>query len=128
MEFWVKRFLCKKTGRTVSVHPVFSHIKKQYYLPYVIDCMCLLFEKLLAISAVSRQCGVPRQTLASWKKSFSGSFTEAKRICFSHHTGPPELLPHLMLSYFRNHKSADIYKGAALGMVHLHEAFGAALY
>jgi transposase-like protein len=90
--------------------------------------MCLLFEKLLSISAVSRQYGVPRQTLAAWKNSFSGSNIEAKRICFSHHTGPPELLPHWMLSYFRNHESADIHKGAALGMVYLHEAFGAALY
>lgn len=128
LEFWVKRFLCKKTGKTISVHPAFSHVKKQYYLPFVIDCMCLLLEKLLSINAVSRQCGVPRQTLASWKNSFSGSHIEAKGICFSHHTGPPEQLSQWMLNYFRNHESADIYKGAVFGMVRLREDYGAALY
>jgi hypothetical protein len=87
-----------------------------------------LLEKLLSLSNASRQFDVPRQTLASWRNSFSSSNIKAKRICFSHYTGPPDLLPHWMLSYFRNHESTDIYKGAALGMVRLHEAFGAALY
>jgi hypothetical protein len=124
----VKRFLCKKTGKTVSLHPLFSHAKKRYYLPFVIDCICLLFEKLLTLSSTSKKCEVPRQTLADWKRNFSDCHTEAKRICFSLHTGPPEHLVQKLFSCFRNNENADIYKGAATGMVRLHSDFKAALY
>jgi len=31
-EFWIKRYYCKNTHRTVSVHPTFSHTRIQFLL------------------------------------------------------------------------------------------------
>jgi len=127
-EIFIKRILCKITGKTISIHPIFSHARKWYYLPLVIDCLVKLFEKAHSLSTTAKEMGVPRQTLSRWKNTFATKQNEAKQICFTD-TGQNGIsLPLKMLSYFRRHESGSLSRGAAAAMVHLQELYNASLY
>jgi hypothetical protein len=129
LPFFIKRFRCKKTGKTVSVHPIFSHSHKRYLLSFVIDCLKQLIGQGHSIYTVAREKQVPRRTLKRWKQSFTKSHTETKRIAFFPSGLPPDSsLGTAMLSYFRSIACGDVYKGAALGMVCLHNGFSCPLY
>jgi transposase-like protein len=129
LPFFIKRFRCKKTGNTVSVHPIFSHSHQRYLLPFVIDCLKQLIDQGRSICSVAREKQMCRQTLKRWKHSFIKSHTETKRIAFFPHGQPPgSSLGTAMLSYFRSIACGDVYKGAALGMVCLHDGFSCPLY
>jgi transposase-like protein len=127
-EFWIKRFLCKKRLKTVSVHPTFSHTRKWYCLPFVIDCLVRLFEQAASICATAKEMNVPRQTLSRWKNSFATNHSEAKMICFIDTGQNKHPSPQQMLQYFRKHSNAHLHKGAASGMVRLHELYNTPLY
>ncbi|NLW33837.1 MAG: hypothetical protein GXY77_20500 [Fibrobacter sp.] len=91
--------------------------------------MVRLFEKEATIYSISKETDIPRQTLKSWSNTFSTSNKEAKRICFFHNTGPPsEPLTQKMFCYFRKNGSGSLHKGAAIGMVHLHDSYNTPLY
>jgi len=127
-ELFIKRILCKITGKTISVHPIFSHARKWYSLSFVIDCLVKLFENALDLSTTANEMRVPRQTLSRWKKTFATKQNEAKQICFTD-TGQNGIpLPLKMLSYFRGYESGSLYSGAAVAMVHLQELYNASLY
>jgi hypothetical protein len=42
--YWVKRYLCKRTGRTFSIYPSFSHFHKQFLLTFVIERLTAIIE------------------------------------------------------------------------------------
>jgi hypothetical protein len=112
----------------ISIHPIFSHARKWYYLPLVIDCLVKLFERSLDLSTTAKEMGVPRQTLSRWKNSFATKENVAKQICFTDTGQNGTSLPHKMLSYFRKHESGFLSRGAAAAMVHLQELYNASLY
>lgn len=125
---FIKRFLCKRLGKTVSIHPIFSHARKWYYLSFVIDCLVKIFEKAHDLCTTAKEMGVPRQTLSRWKNTFTTKHNAAKQICFTDTGQNGTSLPHKMLSYFRKHESGSLSWGAAAAMVYLQELFNASLY
>lgn len=127
-EIFIKRILCKVTGKTISIHPIFSHVRKWYHLSFVIDCLVKLFEKAHSLSTTAKEMRVPRQTLNRWKNSFATKQNEAKQICFTDTGQNSTSLPHKMFSYFRKHDSGSLSSGAAAAMVHLQELYNASLY
>jgi hypothetical protein len=125
----IKRFLCKATGKTVSVHPTFSHSHKRYLLSFVIDCLSQLLEHQRSIYSVALEKKIYRQTLRRWKESFTNAQTETKRVCIHMSGQPPgSTLGTALLSYFRSLACGDVYKGAALGMLCLSNSFSCLLY
>jgi transposase-like protein len=129
LAFWIKRFLCKICLKTISIHPTFSSTYKRFYFPFVIDCMVQLFEKLKSMYAVAKENNIAYQTLWRWKKSFSDTHKEVKRICFVNTTGPPlHLLSEICFNFFRTQQNGTIHDGAVVGMISLSEQFKASLY
>ena len=80
--FWIRRFYCKNTRKTIAMHPGFSHTRKRYILQHVISAIADILEKFIAISQIVLNLQVPRQTLKRWAHSFSTMNCEAKKICF----------------------------------------------
>jgi hypothetical protein len=128
-EFWIKRFLCKRTGRTVSVHPRFSHFFKRFVLARVIKCLVGILERGRSIYSESKDSGVSGRTLRRWRDGFAGA-AAAKYACFamSGLSPPRRSLPDLLFSYFRQAGNGDIVMGAVMGMVCLWERFSRPLY
>ena len=129
-EFWVRRFLCKRTGLTVSIHPRFSHFFKRYILAFVIERVIAIIEGGRSIYSESKRTGVSPRTLRRWRDGFSNAATAAKHACFrGAGPSPPERsLPGVMFEYFRWIGGDDLPTGAAMGMVRLWEDFSRALY
>jgi len=126
--FWIRRFYCKVTRKTVTMHPCFSHKRKRYILQHVIQCLTLILENIIAISKVALSLQVPRQTLKRWAHSFSNMHCEAKRICYRL-TGPPQdCLGQQMLSHFRKIEKGTLCDNVARGMICLFEEFYRPLY
>jgi hypothetical protein len=110
------------------VHPTFSHSRKWYYLPFVIDCLVRLFEQAETINAIADEMNVPRQTIRRWENSFATIQSEAKHICFIDTGQCDAPLPIKILRYFRTYNSKTLRKGIAAGMVRLQELYNASLY
>ncbi len=129
-EFWIHRFICNRTGLTVSIHPRFSHFFKRFILTFVIDCLIAIIEKSRSIHSESKRTGVSSRTLRRWRDSFSKAESPAKHACFamSGLSPPGQLLPNLLFNFFRQIGSGDLHKGAATGMVRLWEGFSRPLY
>jgi transposase-like protein len=129
-ELWIRRFLCRRTGRTVSVHPRFSHFFKRYLLAFVIERLIAIIEQGRSAYSESKRTGVSSRTLRRWRKSFSEADAAAKRACFTESgLSPPERpLAVVLFDYFRCAGSGDISTGAAWGMVRLWERFSRPLY
>jgi hypothetical protein len=128
--FWIRRFLCKHTGRTVSVHPRFSHFFKRFLLSFVIGRIVAITEQGRTAYRESKDTGVSQRTLHRWCNSFSTSETTAKYACFSpsgvSSAGPS--MASLLFNSFRRTGSGDVCRGAAMGMVRLWEGFSRSLY
>jgi transposase-like protein len=128
LPFWIKRFYCKVTRKTISMHPRFSHTRKRYVLPFVIDCFVRMLENAVRQAHVAQELHIPRQTLKRWVNSFCCNDTETKWICFRL-TGPPQsCLGMQLLSHFRKIEQATLYDNVASGMVCLLEHFYISLY
>jgi hypothetical protein len=129
-EYWIKRFLCNRTGKTVSVHPRFSHFYKRFVLAFVIERLVGITEGGHSVYAESKRFGVSPRTLRRWRSCFTSSNSVAKHACFvaSGLSPPEQQLSATMFSYFRTLESGDIFAGAALGMVRLWERFSCPLY
>jgi len=129
-EIWIKRFLCKRTGKTVSIHPRFSHFLKRFVLAFVIERLIAIIEEGRSVYSESKRTGVSPRTLRRWRDGFTTGESAAKRACFflSGLSPPGRSLPALMFSYFRRTGSGDILTGAAVGMVRLWERFSRPLY
>lgn len=128
--YWVKRYLCVRTGRTVSIHPRFSHFQKRFILAFVIERLTAVIEAGRSIYSESKRTGVSERTLRRWRDGFGTGESAAKHACFAA-TGlspPGQPLPALLFSYFRRTGSGDILTGAAVGMVRLWERFSRPLY
>lgn len=128
--YWVKRYLCRRTGRTVSIHPRFSHFLKRFDLAFVIERLIAIVEDGRSIYSESKRTGVSPRTLGRWRDGFATGESPAKRACFflSGLSPPERSLSALMFSYFRRIGSGDILTGATLGMVRLWERFSRPLY
>jgi len=129
-EFWIRRFFCKSTGRTVSVHPRFSHFFKRFVLSFVIEGLLAIIERGCSVYSVSKDSGVSGRTLRRWRDGFTTGAAVAKYACFtmSGLSPPMRLLPDLMFSYFRRAGNGDMVTGAVMGMVRLWERFSSPLY
>ena len=128
--FWIRRFYCKRTGKTISVHPRFSHSHKRYVLAFFIECLSKLIEQGRSVCSTAKECSVPRQTLRRWKSGLSSANTAAKWACFFHGglPGSGNDLGTALLMYFRKSGSGELSNGTALAMVCLHEGFSCPLY
>jgi hypothetical protein len=128
--FWIRRFLCRRTGRTVSVHPRFSHFFKRYHLAFVIEHLRAIIEQGRSVYSESKRTGVSSRTLRRWRNSFSEAHTVSKYACFgtSGLSPPARPLGTVMFDYFRCAGNGDIATGAAKGMVRLWELFSRTLY
>lgn len=126
---WIKRFFCKGTGRTVSVHPRFSHFFKRFVLAIVIKSLIAIIERGRSVYSVSKDSGVSERTLRRWRDGFAGA-AAAKYACFSMSglSPPRRSLPDLLFSYFRQAGNGDMDMGAVRGMVRLWERFSSPLY
>lgn len=117
-EFYIKRYRCKRFNRTVSIHPVFSHVYKRYSLQFVIECLTMLIKEIRSVYSVSKKTGIARQTLKRWMKTFGNRCLEAKRIFvfknLGHHK-TQDVLPMLL------HEPQD-------AMVSLYDSYNALLY
>jgi hypothetical protein len=129
--FWIRRFYCKRTGKTVSVHPTFSHSYKRYVLAFVIECLSKLVENGRSICSVAKEQGVPRQTLRRWKRGLFFLNAVAKWVCFFHGKGLPagdSVLSVALMRYFHQCGNNDLSQGTVLAMICLHERFSCGLY
>lgn len=136
-ELWIKRFFCKGTGRTVSVHPRFSHFFKRFVLAFVIEGLIAIIERGRSVYSVSNDSGVSGRTLRRWRDGFAGA-AAAKYACFTPRldsgatmsglSPPRRSLPDLLFSYFRQAGNGDIVMGTVMGMVRLWERFSRPLY
>lgn len=85
--FYIYRYLCKKSGKTVSMHPDFLHAYKRYLLETVIFCIaeCILTEKTTQRISVEQR--VSLRSLQRWKRGFNSGLP-LKRLCLP----PPDPL------------------------------------
>jgi len=126
--FWIRRFYCKVTRKTVTMHPCFSHTRKRYILQHVIQCFIHILENIITVSQTALNLQVPRQTLKRWLHSFATMHGEAKRICYRL-TGPPQdCLGQQILSYFCAVETGTLLENVVRGMVCLSEEFFSPLY
>jgi hypothetical protein len=128
--FWIRRFYCKTTGRTVSIHPRFSHSYKRYTLAFVIAGLSALIEEKHSAYGTAKEFGLPRQTLHRWNNSLTDVNIAAKWACFFHGglPSPDTDFSTALLKFFRKSGNGDQPKGTALAMVCLHEGFSCSLY
>lgn len=116
--FYIKRYRCKRFNRTLSIHPVFSHVYKRYTLNVVIACLTMLIKEIQSVCCVSKETGIARQTLKRWMNSFENTCLEAKRIVvFKMHR---QHQPHNVLLMLLHEPQET--------MISLHESFNAVLY
>lgn len=130
-EFWIHRFLCKKTGKTVSIHPRFSHTGKRYTLAFVVECLQTIIKLGNRISAAAQRYGIYRTTLRRWFHGFSKYDINAKWACFFHGDLPREATAGFapaLLNRFRTIGNGNLEDGTSLAMVRLHEGFSCRLY
>lgn len=126
--FWIRRFFCKNTGRTISIHPRFSHTRKRYTLQHVINCLTQIIENLMNISLVVSTFKVPRQTLKRWSYNFSNAHSETKRICYRLNGPPGTSLGQQIFDYFRKMETGTLIENLRNCMVLLFEEFYTPLY
>jgi hypothetical protein len=136
-EFWIKRFFCKSTGRTVSVHPRFSHFFKRFVIAFVIRCLVEILERGRSVYSETKRSGVSGRTLRRWRNGFAGA-AAAKYACFAPRLdsgttmsglSPPRgSMPDFLFGYFRQAGNGDMVRGAVTGMVRLWERFSQPLY
>jgi len=124
LPFFIRRFLCSVTGRTVSVHPLFSHTRKRYTLQFALDSAGLLSDKAESIRSASTRLKTCRSNVSRWRRGIFSTAKEAKWVCFFHGDLPrPATLKDLLFSWFE-----CCLAKAALGMSHLKEQFKSDLY
>lgn len=126
--FWIRRFYCKNTGKTISMHPCFSHTRKRYTFQHVIDCLTRMIENLVKVSQIVSSSEVPRQTLNRWFYGFSSTNCETKRICYRLNGPPESSLGMQIFDYFRKMETGTLIENLRNGMVLLFEEFYTPLY
>jgi len=127
--FFIYRYLCKGTGRTISMHPDFSHSYKRFTLESV---LLVLQQHLIEEESIYRLCrenGYYLSTLRRWLRGFGCDF-ESKRLCFLPFStaSPGKGFTTELFRYFISSGGSNISAGAALGMVRLHREFNRSLY
>lgn len=127
--FWIYRFLCTNTRRTISIHPDFSHSRKRFLLHVVIYCLYECFMKGLSRYRVSHQERICTRTLSHWQRGFC-SHAAAKSIsCALHaHSPPGGCFGYLFMSHVSRNGFLSACSEAARVMVRLHHDFSTALY
>jgi transposase-like protein len=130
LEFLIHRFLCKNTGKTVSMHPRFSHTAKRYTLAFVIECLRYIIELGFSITATARRFDLYRSTLRRWERGLSRQNEIAKWACFFHGDLPRDTsgLASSLLQQCRSMGNGDLEAGTSPAMVCLHEGFSCRLY
>jgi transposase-like protein len=124
LSFFIKRFRCTETGRTVSMHPTFSHTRKRYTLQSALDAAGLLSNRNENIRSASRRLNIYRSSVSRWRSGFFNTAEAAKWACFYHGDLPrPFLLKELLSSMFK----CSLTK-AAQEMSNLKEQFNDDLY
>jgi hypothetical protein len=128
--YLIHRFLCKDTGRTVAMHPRFSHTGKRFTLAFVVKCLKYIIELGKSICAVSKKFVVYRKTLSRWMRGFCEQNFNAKWACFFHGDLPREAagFAPALLRHFRTTGNGNIVSGTASAMVRLQEMFSRRLY
>jgi hypothetical protein len=130
LEFLIRRFLCKSTGKTVSMHPRFSHTAKRYTVAFVAECLRYITELGGNTSAAARHFEMYRPTLRRWFRGLSRQNEIAKWACFFHGDLPAAtsgFAPSL-LKQFHFLGNGDLEAGTSLAMVRLHDGFSCRLY
>lgn len=127
--FWIKRFLCKVTGRTVSVHPRFVHARKRFRLSTVVSCVAGVISRGESIRDTARACGVSRRSVRRWVRGL-GTDEAAKRLCFFPSGFPPPhlSLPAALVALFAEIDPRGLAAGAAEAMPRLQHAYECPLY
>ncbi len=129
-DFYIYRYICKNTDKTISMHPDFSHAWKQYVFDFVIFCLCERFLFGKTQEAVSFQMDVPLRTLRRWEYGLCDNEL-IKRLCFF----PPGSDPHAIQSkrdlikrLLQPDSDEDEVSYAATIMVRLEHEFQCKLY
>lgn len=127
--FYIYRYLCATSGKTISMHPDFCVAYKRYLLEHVITLLEQYLFNETSLYSVCREHHVYNRTLKRWRKGFLANET-AKRICFlPHSTAPPglEFLKELF-TFFVISGNGIAAQGAASGLVRLYHTFSSSLY
>lgn len=127
--FYIYRFLCKNSGRTLSMHPDFCAAYKRHLLEYVIY---LLEEYILKEKNLYQLCNehsLYRRTLKRWLNGFQTNETAKRIAVLPRSTGPPGLafLKELFLNFVKCGKGNSA-RGAASVMVRLFHDFSCHVY
>jgi hypothetical protein len=128
--YLIHRFLCKSTGRTVAMHPRFSHTAKRYTLAFVVKCLDSIIALGKSIYAVSKMFVLYHKTLSRWMRGFSGHNVNAKWACFFHGDLPRDAagFAPALLRHFRTMGNGNLEGGTSVAMARLHEDFSCCLY
>ncbi|KMQ50739.1 hypothetical protein CHISP_2422 [Chitinispirillum alkaliphilum] len=96
-----QRFKCINTGRTVSVHPLFSQFRKRYALRFYLLAAGLLSEQTESIRSTSQKLNTSRSNVSQWRRRLFRNNESAKWACFYHAGLPhPITLKQLLFSVF----------------------------
>ncbi|MBN1759063.1 MAG: helix-turn-helix domain-containing protein [Chitinispirillaceae bacterium] len=127
----IHRLLCKRTGKTVSMHPRFSHTAKRYTLAFVMECLQYIIELGSSIRATAGHFGIYRSTVRRWMRGFSRHDINAKWACFFHGDLPRKTTAGFapaLLRHFRAMGKGNLEDGTSLAMLRLHDGFSCRLY
>lgn len=115
--FFIRRFLCKDCGRTLSVHPRFSHRYKRYSLKTVVD----------SVRGVAT--GVCDRTVKRWRAGMrAGQAVKIHLLQDAVVRHSDENFLHWLIRQFFRLGEGDPVMGAAEVMVGLDQDHAVALY
>jgi hypothetical protein len=123
------RFLCKSTGRTVSMHPDFSHFYKRYSLSLVLRVLEAVIALGHSIRRTANGAGVSRRSAKRWVQGLTGDNSLSKSLCFFRSAAVSvDRFGSLLLKHFRHTGEGSLERGAAQGMLRLAAEYSCRLY
>jgi transposase-like protein len=127
--FRIERYLCKRTGRTLSHHPEFSHVRKRYTLSVAVPCIVSVVTQQRGIGCAAKAAGVEPRTLRRWMRGWI-RHEQGKRLvlCASNAADTRGCFAAELLTAIRAMGCGSIVTCVALAMSWLMASIGCPLY
>jgi hypothetical protein len=128
--FWIQRYYCKHSRRTVSLLPTFCHTRKRYPLSVAVPCIASVVEDPGSITTTAKAAGVNRKTLKSWLRGWE-RHEQDKRLAFFSTGSDPSIgcgFGKSLLNAVRAIGSSGIVACIAEAMLRLTKNFDCPLY
>jgi transposase-like protein len=129
--FKIQRYLCKHSGKTISLHPQFSQSRKRYPLSTAMPALGALMWHARSVRGVAAAAGVARSTVSRWRRGM-GRHEQQKRQSIPGLCGgadpPGTSFVRVLLDAIVLLGGGELVDGTAQAMLCLAHAFDRPLY